>query len=298
MERLVPVFIADRFPAADACGRIAAVAVQGQRDLQECVAAYRDLFPAGPFDPALCGAIALANAVCAPWLTAGDLRATNRTALWTFALDHLVDVVARTDAQVDGIVRRCGAVAEGGAPAADDPLTAMLGAIRDEFVTGAPDVLLPVWRDELRRTLDSMARESRWVREGVLPTVDEYLSNAANLGFSFVFASHWLATTPTADVGQLGELTAAGHAVQAVIRLVNDLATVDRDVATGDLNVLLLGPSPAEVRRWLGEFGTRARELVAVVQSAHPRLAGYLWRQVEFNSGFHPLTDYWDVAGP
>jgi hypothetical protein len=286
----------EQFPAADACGRIGAVAVQGQRDLQKCVATYRDLFPAGAFDPALSSAIAFANAACAPWLPASDLRAANRTALWTFALDRLVDVVATTDVQVRDIVRRCRAVADGGDPATGDPLTAMLGAIRDELATAPAQRLYPVWRDELGQTLDSMARESRWVHDGVRPTVEEYLANAANLGFSFVFASHWLATTAASDVSHLAELTAASHGVQMVIRLVNDLATFHRDLATGDLNVLLLGLAPAEVRRQVLELTARARDLLGVVQSVHPLLVGYLWRQVEFNTGFHPVTDYWDVA--
>jgi hypothetical protein len=284
-------------PHARDAGRICAVAGQGQRDLQRCAAAYPQLFPAGPFDPALFSTVCLANAFSAPWLDARRLRIANRAALWAFAVDRRVDVVAGSDREVAALARQCRAVARGGP--AGDQLGALLAAIRDDLAGTPGQALMPTWRRELSRMLACMRREWRWSHGGPRPTVGEYLDNADNLGLSFVFVSHLVFTGVTAtgvDRG-IGRLVAVGKAAQRVIRLVNDLATVERDLATGDLNVLRLGLTRTAVRRRLLELRAECRERCDGLRAAHPYPVSYLERQVEFNLGFHPVVDYWGDAG-
>ncbi|MFC7639780.1 terpene synthase family protein [Streptosporangium lutulentum] len=80
-------------------------------------------------------------------------------------------------------------------PVPGDDLTRLLADIRDELAASPVfPVLGPIWREELQRMLEAMLAEWRWKDAGTTPTFEEYLGNAANLGFSFAFASHWLHT--------------------------------------------------------------------------------------------------------
>ncbi|WP_371785102.1 terpene synthase family protein [Streptosporangium subroseum] len=282
------------WPAATASGHVCAVAGQSQRHMREWAAEYPDLFSAKPFDAALYSTLSLAMAFSGPWFTAEQLRMANKVCLWAFGLDWLVDYVATSPSEVDDIARRCLDVAAGAPPVPGDDLTRLLADIRDELAASpAFGVLGPVWRDELQRMLKGMVEEWRWKSTKVMPTFEEYLGNADNLGFSFAFAAHWLSTTGpdlTADLGQVRE---ASWAVQRVIRLLNDLGSYERDVKWGDLNALLLDTSRAEVERRIAELAGRSRELIAPLRSAGPELAGYLERQMDFCAGFYRVADYW-----
>src|SRR5437867_3645864 len=127
------------------------------RTPRRCAAGYPDLFPGRPFDPAFFSTITLANAFCAPWLSAERLRITNRITLWVFGLDRLVDHVTTDPAEIDDIVRRCLATARG-ETASDDPLSGFLAEIRADLAA-APSfpALRDVWYDEMRRMLTAMA---------------------------------------------------------------------------------------------------------------------------------------------
>jgi hypothetical protein len=185
-------------------------------------------------------------------------------------------------------------VARGGAPG--DQLGALLAAIRDDLTDASGRALMPTWRRELSRMLACMQREWRWGHGGPRPTVGEYLDNADNLGLSFVFVSHLVFTGESGDTGVtrgIGRLVAVGKAAQRVIRLVNDLATYERDLATGDLNVLRLGVTRRAVRGRLRELLAQCRERCDALRVTHPYPVTYVERQVEFNLGFHPVTDYW-----
>ncbi|GFJ91966.1 terpene synthase family protein [Phytohabitans rumicis] len=176
-----------------------------------------------------------------------------------------------------------------------DDLTVFLADIRAELAAAeAFPVLGPVWRDELRRMLDAMVREHDWKAEGAaLPSFAEYLDNADNLGFSFVFAAHWLFTSPPPADADIARVRAASRAVQRVIRLLNDLATYERDVRWGDLNALLLGPTRKEVSQRAEALAAEARDLVRALRDSQPALANYLERQMDFCVGFYGVTDYW-----
>ncbi|MET7402171.1 terpene synthase family protein [Dactylosporangium sp. NPDC005572] len=292
---VVPVSTMDgELAAAAEQGRVSGLAAGGQRDLRAVAAAYPELFPANPFDPAVFGTIALATAFGAPWCTREQLRAANLTALWVFAADWRIDYLARTADDVDGVVERCLSTADGAAPDAGDDLSRLLADIRDELAA-APAFAAhrPAWREELRRMLAAMRREWAWKSARTLPDLDTYLDNADNFGSSWVNVSHWLVAGEPGALDRLPALTAAGREVQRVLRLVNDLATYDRDVGWGDLNALMLGADRDEVTRLVGKLARQAVGTAAALAEHCPQEAAYLARQVGFSTGFYRVTDFW-----
>jgi hypothetical protein len=284
-----------RLPAADEIGRICAVAAHAQRDVQKWAASHGDLFSAKPFDAALYTSVCLCTAFSAPWLGGAELRATNRAALWGFGVDWLIDYVAKSRSDVQRMIERCLAVADGAPP--DDDLTRALADIRDDLMaTVAFPELRPVWRDELRLFLHGMAREWDWnaARADHPPTFDEYLDNADNLGFSFAFAAHWISTCEEApSENAIRGIREASHQAQRMLRLINDLGTYQRDVRWGDLNGLMLGVTPGEVRRRIAALDDRFDYLAHPLRAGHSRLIHYMKRQLEFCDGFHETADYW-----
>ncbi|MDG4811324.1 terpene synthase family protein [Micromonospora sp. WMMD1120] len=292
-----PITGGDQMALAAEQGRICALAAKGQRDLAKRAAAYPDLFPASPFDPALFGNVAMAIAFGAPWCDVDQLRVTNRAVLWGFAVDWLVDHEARTRAEIDRLTARCLAVADGGEPAEDDSLGRFLAELRDELAT-VPAYAShgQVWRDELRAVLDAMAREWDWKQAtGALPTLDEYLDNAANLACTVVNVVHWVYSDDPATLAHLDALVAASDQVQRILRLVNDLATYERDKRWGDLNALMLVPQRADVERRVAHLVAHTRELLEPLRATCPVQADYLARQIGFSSGFYRSTDFWGV---
>ncbi|WP_433227861.1 terpene synthase family protein [Actinomadura formosensis] len=280
-------------------GTICAVAGQSQRQMRGWAAEYPALYGAQAFDPALFSTLSLAAAFSGPGLTAGGLRMANRVCLWCFGLDWLIDYAASSRAQVRGLVRRCARVADGAEPGdgdcAEDELMRFLAAVRDELAAEpAHPGLRDVWREELQRVLDAMALEWDWkaAREKGEhgPAFEEYLANADNLGFSFVFASHWIASGGGGNVPVVRE---ASRTVQRVIRLLNDLGTYERDLKWGDLNGLLLDRTRAEVEERIGELTSEARTLLRDAARSVPELAGYMERQMDFCAGFYGVTDFW-----
>ncbi|GIH73848.1 terpene synthase family protein [Planobispora longispora] len=281
------------WPGATRSGMICAGAGRAQRDMREWAETYPGLFSAKPFDAALYSTLSLAMAFSGPWFTPGQLRLANKTSLWAFGLDWLVDYVATSRAEVADIARRCLETASGAPPVPGDDLTRMLADIRDELAASpAYGELGPVWRDELERMLGGMLAEWDWKSEKVTPTFEEYLGNADNLGFSFAFAAHWIHVTADGPVADAGRTREASWAVQRVIRLLNDLGTYERDLAWGDLNALLL-LDRAGVERRIADLAARSRELLAPLGETCPELAGYMERQMDFCAGFYQVGDYW-----
>ncbi|GII75901.1 hypothetical protein Sru01_08830 [Sphaerisporangium rufum] len=284
---------AEAHPAALPSGAICAVAGRSQRQMAEWTAAYPSLFAAPPFDAALYATVSMAMAFSGPWLTADELRMANKATLWAFALDWLVDHEHRSPAEARALVDGCLAVAAGAAPAAGDELARMLADIRDELAAAPAFAELGgMWREELRRTLTAMLREWEWKAAGLTPSLDDYLGNADNHGFCFVFACHWIATGGPAAAGR-DRVIAASRAVQLVMRLLNDVSSYRRDLEWGDLNALLLDVPREEVTRRITDHGARTRALLAEARQAQPRLADYLERQLDFCAGFYRTGEYW-----
>jgi hypothetical protein len=277
--------------AAYAGGVTCAVAAQGQRDLQRIADADPDLFPRKPFDGGVFSTLAMANAFSAPWLSARDLRAANRASLFAFRVDWFADHLATEATQLSRFTAACLAVADGADP--PDRLTALLATLRGDLADD-PNFRAgqPIWREELRRMLAAMTVEFGWRSDGRRVPVAQYLDNSDNLGSSFVNITHWLANPEPGYVGA-ADVLAATRSQQRVIRVLNDLATLDRDLAWGDLNLLRLGPDRATADELLLTLTRECEVALDRVRAAQPRLALFLHRQVEFCRGFYGLTDYW-----
>ncbi|WP_339155551.1 terpene synthase family protein [Actinomadura luteofluorescens] len=286
----------DALLAARHDGAVMAQAVKCARDLARCAETYPDLFDAKPIDETLFNAVACANAFGSPWLTASGIRMAARTSLWIFGLDWLVDHVATTRDEVDDINRRCLAVAEGASPEPGDGLTRFLADIRDE-AAGSPGfaALRDDWLEQFARLLHAGARELTWkfVDEASWPTFDEYLDNADNYGSAWVNISHWIVHADQGVLDHIGELQAASRDVQQVLRLLNDLATYERDVTWGDLNAQMLGVERAQITARIDAIAARCRDRVRPLRGDCPEAVAYLERQIGFSTGFYGLSDYW-----
>ncbi|MEV4714709.1 terpene synthase family protein [Micromonospora sp. NPDC049374] len=280
-------------------GRICSVAARGQRDLQGRVANYPTLFPDPPVDAAMLSALALSTAFIAPWCTATELRTANRTSLWVTAEDWRIDSEITSLEEATTTVAACIAVAAGSAPADDDQLTQFLADIRDDLATTP---LFPrlghLWQDELRRMLDAELREWQWRTDrnssnASLPSASDYLANAAGYGATWVNISHWIATNAVETEDHLTALVTASYEVEKVLRLVNDLASYDRDVKAGDLNILMLGVDEHEVRQQAVDLADRCQQLLDPLAEVSPQQVTYLRRVLGFTAGFYHGTDFW-----
>jgi hypothetical protein len=281
------------FRAALDAGRTSAVAGQIQRDMRGRANAYADLFPAKPFDATMFSMLSQAIAFSSPWLDADRLRIAGRAAIWAFGLDWCIDYLARSPDDVAAVIARCLAVADGNAADPDDSLARFLAEIRDELAFAVP-ALHAAWREELARMLEAQAREWQWHSAGALPSLTEYLANAANAGFSFVFVSHLSSAGDPAPTTDLPELRTAARQAERVIRLLNDLASYDRDRAWGDLNALMLpGVARREVEAHLRDETDVALDLIDGLRGRYPESAGYLERQLGFCSGIYRIADFW-----
>jgi hypothetical protein len=282
-------------------GRVCALATDCLRDLQECAAKYPALFSAKPFGPTVFSGVALANAFGSPRATAAQIRIAARTALWAFAVDWLMDYVATSRDEIDAIVSGCEAVGDGAPPDPDVPVQGFLAELRDELARRPGwAAQYPVWREHLRRYLLANAREWDWKAArtagddtAALPSLEDYLANADNFGSSLVNVSHWIDNQAVGTAGDLERLAEASAEVQRALRLLNDLATYERDVAWGDLNSLMLGLTPGDVRQRIAASVARCEELIEPLTADFPAEADYLIRQIGYSSGYYGSTDYW-----
>jgi hypothetical protein len=280
-------------------GRICAVAARGQRDLQHQVATYPGLFPDPPVDATMLSALALSTAFIAPWCGAAELRTANRTSLWVTAEDWRIDSQITSLADATATATACLAVAAGEAPAEGDELTRFLADIRDDLATSPLFTRVGhLWQEELRRMLDAEVREWQWRADrnrnvAALPSPGDYLANAAGYGATWVNVSHWIATGAVETEAELAALVTASQAVEKVLRLVNDLASYDRDVKAGDLNILMLGIDEQLVRRQAADLTDQCHQLLDPLTDISPQQVTYLRRVLGFTTGFYHGTDFW-----
>ncbi|MGI5227505.1 terpene synthase family protein [Actinoallomurus sp. CA-142502] len=290
----------DGLDTAEARGKICAVAMECLRDMQDCVSAYPALFSARPLGATVFSGVALAHAFGSPDATAKELRMATRFTLWGFAADWLLDYVASSAEEINAIVAGCARVGRGGAPDPDMPLECLLAGLRDELAARPHwSELRRVWAEHLDRYLSANAREWTWKTAhaagdgAALPTFEQYLANADNIGASLVNVSHWTYTDAVATAEEMDRLAEVSAQAQQALRLLNDLASHARDVEWGDLNSLMLGLGPAEVTRRAEELIARCDEMCEELALRFPEPAAYLRRQVGHNVGFYGTTDYW-----
>jgi hypothetical protein len=287
-------------------GRTAALASACERDLRKSVAEFKalfpgppELFPDPPIGAGVYSGVALANAFGSPGSTADALSVANRTSLWIFALDLRIDHQAGGREEIDRIVADCMSVADG----ADgtDPLARYLaGWLRDELATAAFPRWHHLWREELQRMLDSMVREWDWktslsADRTDLPSLQEYLDNADNFGSAWVNTAHWIYTGGPDTLDHLEILRPLSREVQKILRLLNDLATHQRDREWGDLNALMLGVDVPTLQQHITALTRDTLQLLAEHAHQAPEAAAYLERQIAWSTGFYGHgADYWD----
>ncbi|GLZ06446.1 hypothetical protein Acsp03_39120 [Actinomadura sp. NBRC 104412] len=289
-------------PLRDAfgAGTVMAQAVRAARDLVACVEAHPGLFCSDALDATTCNALACANAFAAAGVDAPRTRILNRTALWLFGLDWLVDHKAAAREEIEDINRRVLAVLDGADPAPGDELTPFLAEIRDELAASpAFPALRTAWREDLVRVLEAGLREWEWKTaaasgdRGRLPSLDGYLANADNIGSAWVNLSHWIALADPATIANLEPLREVNREVQKALRLLNDLATYERDLAWGDLNAIMLDTDRAGVSARIDEIIRYCRRLLGPLRDPCPDGTAYLERQLGFNIAFYGVSDYW-----
>ncbi|TMR11038.1 terpene synthase [Nonomuraea zeae] len=229
--------------------------------------------------------LTLSTAFSAPWATADRLKMVNRAALWVLAVDRLVDHTATNREQVTRLTRECLSVADGAVPRS--AVTRFLADMRDELATVKEfEEARRLWRDQLARTLAGMTRAWVWRDTGAAPTLARYLDNADSRGSCFVDVSHWIYAGDGWTRAHLEELRGVSRHVQRYLHLLGDVASYRRDVSWGDLNVLALGVSRAEVTGAMAALAGQAPGLIEPVRASSPRTAVYLRRQIGFNAGF------------
>lgn len=282
--------------SAPAAGRAGAFAVDVQRDLRRWTSRYPDLFPLDVFDGSLLSAVSLANVFAAPWLEPERHRAASRAAVWTFALDRWVDGQGASAASVTELGDTIRRALAGAATEADPPLVRSLVELHDDLraAVGYADHEA-LWRAELHTMIRAMARERAWLESGRVPSVRAYLANANSLAFVFVFATHLVSVcTPPRPPGT-NRLVRAARIAQRALRLTNDLATGERDVLVGDLNVLGLGVTREAVVAEIERLSRVCRAELVPLRESLPRLSAQLDRQLSYNLSFYAVGDYWAV---
>ncbi|MEU4226547.1 terpene synthase family protein [Nonomuraea sp. NPDC026600] len=279
----------DELNEAFELGMACALAAECGRDLRRCAQMYGGLFPPAAFDADFYAALALTGAFSAPWATSHALKIVNRTALWVSAVDRLVDHTTTTRSQVTALARDCLAVADGAVPRV--AVTRFLADLRDELATVKDfEDHRVLWRDQLAGMFDAMDRAWVWRDTRVTPTFARYLDNADSRGSCFVDLSHWIYAGDEWARHHLEELRAVSAHVQRYLHLLGDLASYRKDVSWGDLNVLMLGVSRAEVTDAMAGLAHEALELLEPVRERSPRTAVYLRRQIGFNAGLHGIS--------
>ncbi|MGV9378685.1 terpene synthase family protein [Nonomuraea sp. NPDC003707] len=275
----------DELDEAFELGRTCALAAECGRDLRRCAQLYSGLFPAAAFGAEFYAALTLSTAFSAPWASAEHLKVANRAALWVLAVDRLVDHTATTREQVDRLIRECLSVADGAVPRS--AATRFLADLRDELGTVKEfDDLRWIWRDQLAETLIGMGRAWVWRDTRAVLTLERFLDNADSRGSCFVDVSHWIYTADDWARTHLDDLRAVSRQVQRYLHLLGDMASYRKDMSWGDLNVLALGVSRAEVTGAMAALAREAAGLIEPVGAGSPRTAAYLRRQIGFNAGF------------
>ncbi|HEX4818463.1 MAG TPA: terpene synthase family protein [Nonomuraea sp.] len=271
-------------------GRTCALAAECRRDLRRCAQMYGALFPPAAFDAELYTSLTLGTAFSAPWAGADRLKVVNRAALWVLAVDRLVNHTATTREQVNRLTRECVSVADGAVPRS--AVTRFLADLRDELATVKDfDGLRWLWRDQLARMLAGMARAWVWRDTRATPTLARYLDNADSHGSCFVDLSHWIYTADEWARAHLADVRAVSRQVQRYLHLLGDVASYRKDMSWGDLNILGLGVSRAEVTEAMERLAREAARRIEPVGEHSPRTAAYLRRQIGFKAGFNGISD-------
>ncbi|MEV5708453.1 terpene synthase family protein [Actinoallomurus sp. NPDC052274] len=285
----------DAFFAGAAAAKIRAC----EQDLVDDARRYPDLFPDKPF-ATVYGEVAKTMVFSAPWCAPDDLAITCRTILWIFALDWLVDHVAESRRDVADLTAECLAVRAGRPPGSS--LARMLFDIREDLRAEPMFAQLGrLWDEELTKMIDAMSREWDWKRSfrgatpsAVRPTLEEYLANSANFGCTFTNVTFWISSGDPEAAASIEELRPASDTAQRALRLVNDLASSEREKTWGDINVFALGLDRAQVVERIARVRRTFEDALLSLDRSSPVQADFLRRQLEYSVTYYSDgADYW-----
>jgi Terpene synthase family 2, C-terminal metal binding len=279
--------------AVGEAGRICAAATAAARDLRAWASGYGDFFVSSAFGPST-----LTFAFASPWLSADDLRVSNRVCAWDIAVDRQIDCYATSHDEIVEIINRCEAISRGDTPAPNDLLARSLADIRDELIRSR---LWPhlgqLWADTLSNTLQAELREwdaAKAFNGATLPTMKEYIEDADNFQSRFINIAHWIVTeAEEAEIlAHLDVLLEALAARQIALRLANDLCGHEREKSYADLNAFVIGADADLIASTLAEYRDRCHDLLRPLVSASIRPAIALLRSMEFALHFYEVLDY------
>lgn len=224
----------------------------------------------------------------APWLGGRELLTLATLGLWICAFDDLADERIVGVAELDGRASQYLACARGRIPSivARDPLARMMLDIGKSLRATDPDpILWRRWLAELRAMMAAMSWERRAV-DGVVEPAD-YLRHAVDsIGVGVAALAAWMLMGGRGLPAQLMEMK---ERCALVVRLANDLQTIERERREGSPNILLFVTDRDEVV-------SRCRaELSKMTRTRSSRRAEFLHRFTQFfvdlYLGGHDLTD-------
>lgn len=240
------------------------------------------------FRPERIHAVSACVVASAPWLRVRELLTLAKLGLWICAFDDLADERIVGVAELDGRASRYLACARGRIPAivAADPLARMMRDIGKSLRATDPDpIVWRRWLAELRAMMAAMSWERR-AADGVVEPA-EYLRHAVDsIGVGVAALAAWMLIGGRGLPGRLMDMKAR---CALVVRLANDLQTIERERRERSLNVLLFVADRDQVV-------SRCRaELSKITRTRRSRRAEFLCRFthffVELYFGGHDLTD-------
>ena len=249
------------------------------------------------FVPQVAEMAALSLASAAPASPPERLLPAAMSVVWAQTVDDRFDVTARTQQDVDQLVRRCREVAAGGTPAAEDPMEqalASLAAALRECPQGP--ALGDLWLRRLDLMLDSCRFEWTAGRTlaltGEAPTLERYLSHHHSVGFGMICVAWWMSCAGPEIHEHLDTLLAAVDQLERAVRLANDQQTAHREnstEATG-LNAAALGASREWIEQRLEHHLTAGHELLRPLERRLPQ-AVELGRVADWLVGLYRVTE-------
>ncbi|MBM2810144.1 MAG: hypothetical protein HW416_903 [Chloroflexi bacterium] len=275
------------------------------------------------FNKATIAPIAILSLVHQPHVTNDALLTRVKWTLWLYAMDDMMDGQRAPSSDLFETLRQCyvGGCGVGG-QATEGELLRSLESIRRELA-GFPNyaVILPFWASSLARVLDAMMYEF-WMRRRrtsssllePIPPFDEYMYFARQ---STSLPSVWMTALMIEPDLQLGgamlDLVRLSEQCAVVVRLVNDLAGLDREMEEGQVNAVtirahmlsarepssavaaILSRATRDVRRRLRLEQRRLRQLASEVREARAIAAGFV-RATDFAVDLYLNCDLRDWA--
>jgi hypothetical protein len=244
------------------------------------------------------GPTCMTMAIVAPWAPSHSLELVARQAALLWAVDDALEDSSSEAEFTATLADICSAIT-GHLPRAQTALTAALTELRTDLAAfplfaelGQP------WTDAMTSGISAGLDEWRIARDmangGPPPSIEEYLRIG---GRSILKTAMQLAMLIVTEQESLAEhwdrLAPAVQEANIAVRLVNDYASYEREIATGDLNIRMLGVSKEQLRHDIHASVDRFRAHLAPFLAPEPlRAAVTLDRYLTAPVEFYLRTDY------